>query len=222
MPRKVTKKVGKRKTTEEISPEVLNSVVEESVSEKTPSKKFFYLGLALIIIVAILFFFKSLFLAAMVNGKPIFRWQLDRELEKRYGTQILDNLVTETLINQEAGKLKVKTTQEDINKELEAVKKTLPEGTELETALKAQNMTMEDFLKQIKIKLQAENILNPKISITDEEIAKFASESAAYFTSTDSAQQRQEATNILRQQKLGEAFNSWLQELESKAQILKF
>lgn len=222
MPRKVTKKTSRKKTIENINPEVLDSVIEDSVTAKAPSKKFFFLGLAIIIVAITLFLTKSLFLAAVVNGRPIFKWQLDRELEKRYGAQILDNLITEKLINQEADKLKIKTTQEDINKELEAVKQTLPQGTNLETALKSQGMTMDDFLKQIKIKLQAEKILNPKISITDAEIEEFASKSAAFLTSTDSAKQKEEATTLLRQQKLGQVFNEWLKEIQSKAQILKF
>lgn len=205
MPRKVAKKI------EDITP-----------AAKTPSKKFFFLGLAVIVIAIVLFLAKSLFLAAVVNGRPIFKWQLDRELEKRYGAQILDNLITEKLINQEAGKLKINTTKEDIDKELEAVKQTLPQGTDLETALKAQGMTMDDFLKQVKIKLQAEKILNPKITTTDAEIEEFASKSASFLTSTDSGKQKEEATTLLRQQKLGQVFNEWLKEIQSKAKILKF
>lgn len=211
MPRKVAKKVTREKINEDITP-----------TTKNPSKKFFYLGLTIIIVAIALFLTKSLFLAAVVNGRPIFKWQLDRELEKRYGVQILDNLITEKLINQEANKLKIKTTQEDLNKELDAVKQTLPQGTDLETALKSQNMTMDDFLKQVKIKLQAENILNPKITTTDAEIEEFASKSAAFLTSTDSGKQKEEATTLLRQQKLGQVFNEWLKEIQSKAQILKF
>lgn len=222
MPRKTAKKITRKKIDENITPEILDSVVEESVSKKSPSKKFFYLGFAIILIAIALFLTKSFFIAAVVNNHPIFRWQLDRELEKKYGAQFLDNLVTENLINQEAGKLKVNITKDDINKEVESVKQTLPQGTDLETALKSQNMTMDDFLKQVKIKLQAEKILNPKISITDDEIQKFASESAAYLSSSDSAKQKEEATVLLRQQKLGDAFSAWIQELKAKAKILEF
>lgn len=222
MPRKVTKKTSRKKTTEAITPEVLDAAVEDSVTSKKPSKKFFIIGAVVIAVAAILFLGKSLLLASVVNGKPIFRYQLDRELEKKYGAQELDNLVIENLISQEAQKQKINITKADIDKEIETVKKTLPQGTDLNTALQAQGMTMEDFTKQIIIKLTAERILNPQIKVSDQEIEEFATKSASMFSSTDSAKQKVEAETILREQKLSDAFNTWIQDLRSKAQIITF
>ena len=221
MPRKTVKKV-KRNNTENITPEILSSVVEESVTSKPSQKKLFILGLVVIVIVVLFFLLKSYFLAAVVNNHPIFRWQLDRELEKRYGTQILDNLVTEKLIDQEASKAKINITKADMDSEIKTVTASLPEGTDLATALKSEGLSMEDFTQQISIKLKAERILNPKITITDQELEDFASKSASLFTSSDSAKQKVEAETILRQQKLGDAFSAWLEEIKTKAKILKF
>lgn len=213
-------KKSRRKTNKsilELEPKI------EEVSETPPSRrKFFFLGAAVIVIALLLFLGKSLILAAVVNGSPIFRYQLDRELEKAYGQQTLDNLVTENLIFQEAQKQNIKISKSEIQKEIDAVTKTLPQGTDLNSALKAQNMTMNDFTKQIIIKLTAEKILNPKITITDQEIADFASKSASMLSSSDSAKQKEEARTILEQQKLGQAFSSWIDEIKSKAKILTF
>lgn len=216
-----TKKIVKKKIKDEVTPQIIDNVVEESVTTNSSKKKYFILGIFVIFIALVLFLGKSYFLVAVVNNQPIFRWQLDKELEKRYGAQILDNLVTEKLINQEAQKAKINVTKEDIDAEIKNVTSTLPQGTDLQTALKAQGMTLEDFTKQVMIKLEAERILNPKITVTDKEIEEFASKSADMLTSSDSAKQKVEAETILRQQKLGEAFNSWLQEVESKAKIIK-
>lgn len=209
MPRKVTKKSSREQ-------------IEDSVTSKKPSKKFFFLGVIVIAVATLLFLGKSLFLASVVNGRPIFRYQLDRELEKKYGAQELDNIIIENLIAQESQKQKINILKADIDKEIESVKKTLPQGTDLDTALKSQGMTLEDFTKQVVIKLTAEKILNPQITVTNQEIEDFATKSASMLSSTDSAKQRVEAETILREQKLGQAFNTWIQDIKSKAQILNF
>ena len=54
---------------------------------------------------AIAFFFgfvlRGAFIAAAVNGRPISRFKVIRELEKRQGMTTLDGLITEELIKQQ-------------------------------------------------------------------------------------------------------------------------
>jgi len=63
-----------------------------------------------IIILGLIAFNKGLIVAAIVNNKPIFRFNVDTVLVSRYGTQTLDNMITEQLIQDEAKRLHIAVT----------------------------------------------------------------------------------------------------------------
>ena len=76
--------------------------VIESMGPRRISKSKFFIPLVIILIAAILFYFKGLFVVALVNGVPITRIAVINELEKQGGKQTLSSLVNQTLILQEA------------------------------------------------------------------------------------------------------------------------
>src|SRR5579872_4498934 len=81
----------------------------ESVAGSTPPiaqtlrKPQVTLLIIVVIILAILgYIFRSWFFVATVNGQLITRMELDRQLEQQDGKQVLDSLVTQKLVMQEA------------------------------------------------------------------------------------------------------------------------
>ncbi len=60
------------------------------------------LGILLIALVSLIYYFKSSFIAAIVNGQPIWRTTLNKQLTKQFGEQLLESLITQTLIEQQA------------------------------------------------------------------------------------------------------------------------
>src|SRR6185437_15716292 len=65
-----------------------------------------YIALIIIIILlgAAIYYFRGLFVAAVVNGQPISRLEVVQQAEKQSGKQTLDTLVRDALIEQEANK----------------------------------------------------------------------------------------------------------------------
>ena len=95
----------------------------------------------------------------------------------------------------------------------------------LDQALQMQGMSRENLEEQMRLQLAIEEILAPKIQIADEELKQYIEENKDYFSATEEAQIKEEAQESLRQQKLNQNFQSWLQELTEKAKInrwLKF
>ena len=86
-----------------------------------PNKKILIIIASIIIVLSLGFLFKSLFVVVIVNGKPISRLALIRDLEKAGGSQTLDNLIAKTLIEQEAKAKGVSLTQEEIDKEVKTM-----------------------------------------------------------------------------------------------------
>ncbi|MCL5433096.1 MAG: SurA N-terminal domain-containing protein, partial [Patescibacteria group bacterium] len=122
--KRTTKKTSAQ-TTEKLSSENSNLNRKSSPILKKITSNKVILVLGILIVLAILYLKKDLLIAATVNGQPITRISVVSELESQAGKQVLDQIVTKTLIFQEAKKQNVNVTQKDIDSEIEKLKKEL-------------------------------------------------------------------------------------------------
>lgn len=220
------KKIAKKARSIKIAPRE-SSV--ETLDVKSKSKKIFKKRNILIILVivltfTILYYFKGLFVAALVNGEPIARLSIVQELEKRGGEQTLSSLVTKTLILQEAGKQGVDVAESEINDEIKKIEDNLKkQGQSLDDALGFQGLTKEDFIEQIRIQKLIEKMLAKDIKVTDKEVSDYIEQNKGTIpidiTTTDATIS---ARQQLEQQKLGSKAQEWIAELQEKAKIQYF
>ncbi len=193
-------------------------------SEVSSPKKSKLIYLVILVIALGLLFLtnKGLLLAAVVDGRPIFRWELNKAMTSRFGKQTLENIISERLIATEAQKANVRVTQEEVSaRELE-VTKNLGENVKLEDLLKFQGMTKADFDSQIRLQMMVEKVLGKDISPTDADIDNFIATNSALLVATDPAALRVEARQAIMSQKIGEKLQPWFAELKEKAKILRF
>jgi len=180
------------------------------------------------LLLIIAFFSKSLFFAAMVNGKLISRLSIIKDLEKRGGKQVLDSLVSKELILQEAAKKNVNITKEDIEKRSKEIEKsTEKQGQKLDQLLTMQGMTRADFESQLQVQLLLEKILADKIKVSDKEIDEYlkklsADTTVTGLTPTPTPPARNEVRDQLRQQKLQTEAQKLVDDLKKSAKISTF
>ncbi|MCJ7804197.1 SurA N-terminal domain-containing protein [Patescibacteria group bacterium] len=188
------------------------------------SKKTSIITLGVLVVLAVLYLSKSLFIVALVNGRPITRWTLDRELERVGGKQILNTKIAEILVSQEARNQKITVSDEEINQETKKLDEQFQaQGQTLDSVLALQNQSKKEFLRQLKIQLLVEKILGKEIEVTEEEIADYFKENAALFEQGATlASEKENIRQTLFNNKLTEKIQSWLQELQTKAKILYF
>ena len=180
--------------------------------------------LVIIIIAALLFYFKGLFVAATVNGQPILRLSLIKELERKGGKQMLSSLVTQTLILQEARKRNIDISQKEIDEQVKNVEGSLKkQGQSLDTALTFQGSTRKDFVTQIKLQKLVEKMLEKEIKVADKEVEDYIEKSKSSIPKDMKSEEvTASAKQQIKQQKLGEKFQQWLQKLQSAAKIQYF
>lgn len=197
---------------------------EQNWVAKTFRNKFIVVALAIIVLAGLLYYFRSLFIVAIVNGQPIDRISFTKELEKAAGPQILSQLVTKTLVLQEAKKQNVAISDNEIAAEMKKIEDQLTtQGQKLDDALAAQSMTRKDLQEQIRIQKLAEKILAKEVEITDKEVDDYVTQNKdALQQSSNSGELKKQVKEQLKQQKLQERFRTWLQELQQKAKILYF
>lgn len=82
---------------------------------------------------------------ATVNGEAITRQQLDLELEKRFGKQVLDELVMETLIRQEVKKRNIVVDPKEIEARLEKIKR----DPRVQMMMKSRNISDDELRKRL-------------------------------------------------------------------------
>jgi foldase protein PrsA len=174
----------------------------------------------IVILILLAVVYRGLFVAATVDGQPISRFAVIKELEKQSGQQALDSLINEKLINNEAKAKNVTVSDEEIDSEVRKVEDELKEqGTSLEDELTAQNVSRGDFERQIKIQVLAEKLLGDKITVSDDELNKYITDNEIAIPQGEEQALREQVRDQLKGQKFGQNVATWLQELKDKAKI---
>lgn len=162
-------------------------------------------------------------IVATVNGQPISRWQLTDQLIKRFGDQLLENIINERLILAAIRQKGIFITAQEIEARVKEVEKRLGGKLTLDDALKAQGLSKEDFKRQIEIQLSIDRLFDKEASVSSKEIDEYLTKnSSAYKDATDPGAVNEEVRNVLRQQKIADLFDSWFAEIRKNAKISKF
>jgi len=181
------------------------------------SKKATIITVIVVVILALLFIFKSLFIVAIVNGRPIYRFSVLKELEKQGGKQTLNTIITKTIILQEGKKRKIVINQKDIDAEVQKVEVNVAnQGLTLDAALEQAGMKKSDLINEIKVQLIAQRLAG-NITVSDKEAED-------YIAKQDSSQEitKAQATQAVKQQKLQEKIQEVVSQLRSQAKIIYF
>ena len=176
---------------------------------------------SLLLIASVLFYFRSLFVVAIVNNKPVFRYSVIYELEKQSGKDALDNLITKNLITQEAAKQNVQVTKQEIDAEVKKLDDNLKQSEQdLKTILEQQKMTQADLEEQIALQKKLEKLLADKVVVTEAEVDAYIEENKANFAAeTDLNTVRDQIKEQIKQQKFSTEVQKWLADLKAKANI---
>jgi hypothetical protein len=224
MPRKTTKKSMKK---EEKVHEMIDTKTEDLMPiTPTPVRHIPWVRVAVVIIIlGIIGFFvanKGLIVAAVVDGRPIFRWQLNSVMSARYGAQTLDSMISQALIDEQAQKAGVTISPTDISSREATLVKSLGTNVSLDDVLKYQGMTKADFEDQLRLQITVEKLLGKDITISDADITAYIATNASTLTATDEAGQRAEAKQAIFSQDINDKLQTWFAGVKAKASILNF
>jgi foldase protein PrsA len=159
---------------------------------------------------------------ASVNGTNITKEQLYDKLIEAGGESTLQAMITTELVDQEAKKANVTVTDEDINAELEDLKAQFGGEAAFNAALQQSSMTVDDLKKQMPLQVKLRKILEPQVTITDEEIKEYYEANKATFNEEEQVrashilvETKEEADAILKQLKDGADFAELAKEKSS-------
>lgn len=226
-PKKLKKSVSvKRKTnsTDIVTHEPYNIAQENLATQRSPklNAKIMYLVVAVLALSALLLVNKKLLVAAVVDGKPIFSWELNGVMADRYGKQTLEGMISERLIASEANKQGVVVSPSDVKSREDEIVKGLGSGMPLDELLKIQGLSKDEFDRQITLQLTVQKILGKDLVITQDDVDKYIATNRATLLATDEGALQSEAKQAILDTKIGEKLQPWFNALKAKAKILRF
>ncbi|HZE87786.1 MAG TPA: SurA N-terminal domain-containing protein [Methylomirabilota bacterium] len=226
---KTTKKITKKaapKTSAKTRTQVQSLAVTTSPNTQTrPVRKSLLIAVAVIIILgALLYAGRGLFVAAIVNGQPISRLSIVKEAEKQSGKQALDTMIRNILVEQEARKANVTVNDKEVDDEIKNVETNITkQGQKLDQVLAMQGMTRDDLRKLIRLNKLVGKIVGKDVKVADKEIDDYiATNKDSLPQGQSDAQLRASVKNRLQQEKLNQKVSQWVQSLQSKAKVIYF
>jgi len=223
-PKKVPAKTAVKSTTPitPTEPEKQKTTTPQTQSVKL-RKSYLILIIVIVVLGALLYYFRGLFVAAVVNGQPISRLEVVQQAEKQSGKQTLDTLVRDALIEQEAKKENVTVSDKEVNDEISTLQNNLKkQGQTLDQVLATQGMSQVDLRRLIRLDKLVQKMVGKNVKISDQEINDYISKNKDSLPNTDEATLKKQVKAQLVQQKTNEAVQTWLASLQQKANVVYF
>ncbi len=213
---------AKLKVKNQKSKVVLSSVNVKKYFNDYKSNKKTFLIILLLGLLLLAFYKKSLFIAATVNGTPITNFELISRMNQQFRTQMLDQTVNEKLIATEARKSGVIVTPQEIDQKITQLESNVGGAQMLDTLLQQQGQTRDSLKSQLAIQISIEKLYSKDATVSAQEVEDFIAQNKDQLKASDSASQTEEATDLLKQQKLSQIFNEKFQQLKQSAKIIIF
>ena len=110
---------------------------------------------------------------AKVDGEKILQAELDNALHEQYGTEVLETLIANKIVELEAKKQGVTVSEDSIQSEYEEIIESYGGEEALQEALEANGLTEESVRENIRMYQLTKNVIATGIDITDEEVAQY-------------------------------------------------
>jgi foldase protein PrsA len=139
-------------------------------------------GLIAVILVGALGYYLTA--AALVNGQRISMAQLSKSTLNRYGADVLDELITNKLVDQEIRKQGITVAAADIDAEIASLKDQYAGGDQAtwESVLAQEGVTEAELRETVRRRMGVEQIIGKDITVTDEELQTYYDANKDYYT----------------------------------------
>lgn len=165
--------------------------------------------------------FRNIIPAATVNGEKISRPEFLEKLVKTSGQPVLNAIITEKLVYQEAKKRNIVISSKEVNAKMAELEKQLKKNKlTLKDLLISQNRTKSDLEKEIESQLIIEKMFKDKLIVTSKDVDLYFIENriqkgeGAIYESQLIAIRKE-----IYKRKLRDFFVEWMNNAQKKAKI---
>lgn len=120
-------------------------------------------------------------IVAKVGDMTITKSEFYEELVRQNGSQVLDNLIADKIMQAEVKELNIEITEEEIEEDLDEMREFYGSDEALNQELANYGLTLDDVKNNIKTNLQIERLLDSYVEITEEEMKEYFEENKSTF-----------------------------------------
>ncbi|MHC1716275.1 MAG: hypothetical protein AB9915_00030 [Candidatus Dojkabacteria bacterium] len=110
---------------------------------------------------------------AVVDGARISKAKWHDRLEKAYGAAVAQELIEDEVLKMEAKKTDVSVSKEDIDTQIDEIRTSIGGEEQLQAALVANNINMNELRDQIELDTLYTKILTPTLTYTENDVKDF-------------------------------------------------
>lgn len=165
--------------------------------------------------------YRGFVIAGIVNKTPITRWELNQTLTNRYGKAVLDELIAERLLKEQAVQNQIQVSDQEVTDKIAELKDKFGGEDSFQQALVQYGLTPADLNDQVYLSLLQEKLGQKlfDINVTDEEVQQYFDDNSQYFEGQSLDDVKDDIKTQLLSQKLEQEFSTWFSDIRAKAQI---
>lgn len=220
-------KKSSRKTAEK---EISDFEVSQSAPKtKIITKKYIYAVLIILAAIGLLFTASRYWIIAWVDNKPISKFELYALMEKRDEGKTAEELIVQRLLLSEGQKQKQAVSAAETEAEIKKIEEQQGGAEQLDQILSIQRLSREDFKKLVELQLLKQKLFSNGVNITDEDVNKYIDENKESLPanvlnnpeSSEAAQLKDNVKEQLKQLKVNDNFNTWLEESLKGSRVIR-
>jgi parvulin-like peptidyl-prolyl isomerase len=212
---------------EVILEEVTSAEINDTpkASPKRISKNIILPLLGLLIFAALVWLAARYLVIAWVDKKPITRIEYYQNLESRYGKDIKEQMIVEKLILDEAQNRGVSVSDQEVDTEINKFVAQQGGQEQLNQILQMQGLNMDQLKRLVRLQLLRQKMFGANIQVSDDELNKYITENKDALVATPGVeptlteQEKQQIKEQLKQQKVNEAFQAWLDQALQSSRV---
>lgn len=218
-----TKERANKKTQSRFSAAVYFQTIRQNIIDhRNLYLRYLVIVLLVVALGAFLVIKKNWFVAAVVNNQPITTLEYYQNLKAKDTKQVLNQIVRDKLISQEANKNGIIVSNEEMDKKISEIEEQLGGNEGLNQALESRAITEEEFRNQIRIQLIVERLLADQIKVSDQEVEEYIAQNKDKNTLGVDLNDKDAVKKQLENEKLNEKFQPWYDTLQKEAKIYIF
>jgi foldase protein PrsA len=160
---------------------------------------------------------------AVINGSRITKREWHNRLESAYGAGVASQMIEDQIIRLEAKKVDLTVEEEEIDEEIDKIIESIGGEEMFNSALEANNITLNELRDQIEIDLLSTKILAPDLQYEDDDVIDFFNQYSDVIFPEETAEleegekldfetYREEVEEIFIQQEVQMTKGSWMSE----------